>query len=52
MKTSAKYFGLVFRPLPRQHEPKWPKNHFTYDVPHKKSLTHNQKFFFECRRED
>jgi len=34
------------------HEPKWPKNYFTYDVTHKKSATPNQKIFFECRLED
>jgi len=26
-----------------QHEPKWPKNYFTYNITHKKSATPNQK---------
>jgi len=31
---------------------KWPKNYLTHGVTHKKSATHNQKFFFKCRLED
>jgi len=46
MKTSAKYFGLAVGPSARQHEPKWPKNCFTYDVTHKKSKTPNKKNLF------
>jgi len=49
MKTSAKYFGLVVGPYARQHEPKWPKNYFTYDVTHTKSATPNQKIFFRMQ---
>jgi len=52
MKTSAKYFGPVDGPQARQHEPKWPKNYFTYDITHKKSTTLNQKLCFKCRLED
>jgi len=52
MKTLAKYFGLAVGPQAREHEPKWPKSYFTYDVTHKKSATPNKKSFFECRLED
>jgi len=52
MKTSAKYFSLPVAPFARQHEPKWPKNYFTYDVTHKKYITPNQQIFFEWRLED
>jgi len=52
MKTSGKYFGLAVGPWASQHEPKWHKNYFTYDVTHKKSTTLNQKRFFKCRLED
>jgi len=47
-----KYFGLAVGPYARQHEPKWPKNYFTFDVTHKKSAPLNQKIFFECLLED
>jgi len=46
MKTSEKYFGLAVGPLARQHEAKWPKNYFTYDVTHKKTAVPNCKNFF------
>jgi len=49
MKTSVKYFGLAVGPQAREHEPKWPKNYFTYDVTHKKSATPNQKIFFRVQ---
>jgi len=45
MKTSAKYFGQAVGPYARQHEPKWPKNYFTYDVIHKKSAPQTKKIF-------
>jgi len=32
-----------------QHEPKWPKHNFTYDITHKKSATPNQKIFFQVQ---
>jgi len=32
-----------------QHEPKWPKNYFTYDATHKKSANPNQKKFFRVQ---
>jgi len=51
MKTSAKHFGPAVGPEARQHEPKWPKNYFTYDVTHKKSTTPTKKFF-ECNLRD
>jgi len=53
MKTSAKYFDLAVEPQARQHEPKWSKNYFTYDVTHKKyPQPPIKKFFFECSPED
>jgi len=48
MKTSAKHFGLAVGPSARQHEPKWPKIYFTYDVIHKKSAPPKPKIFFKC----
>jgi len=52
MKTSAKHFVLAVGPWARQHEPKWPQNHFTYDVSHNKIAIPNKKIFFECGLED
>jgi len=49
MKTSEKYFDLAVGPQARWHEPKWPKNYFTYDVTYKKSATPNQKHFFQVQ---
>jgi len=32
-------------PYGKQHEPKWTKNYFTYDVTHKKPAPPNHEFF-------